>query len=215
MISGLFNKFLLFSLSLHAIVFCVVGFSTSKVDKTTTFPVLINYIETKDQNVIDSRNSKPSVAKPLIKKPEDVQDKVAAEKKENTVPFKSDRPERLEAKNRSAVQSHIAKPEKGEIEATRVVATELAYPDYKINPKPEYPLIAQRRGIEGDVYLKVYVLDNGKVGELKLEKPSGSSLLDSSAVDAVRDWVFVPGKRNGEPVPGWVTVPVKYRLTKL
>ena len=59
------------------------------------------------------------------------------------------------------------------------------------------------------------MLDNGKVGELKVDKTSGYSFFDKSAVKAVKNWVFIPGKQNGEAVPSWVTVPIKFQLSKL
>ncbi|MGH7886047.1 MAG: energy transducer TonB, partial [Thermodesulfobacteriota bacterium] len=87
-----------------------------------------------------------------------------------------------------------------------------AYPNYKINPKPNYPMIARRRGYEGNVLIKVWVLKSGKVGEMKLEKPSGYSMLDESALDAVKDWLFIPGKKNGVSVSSWVTIPITFKI---
>jgi protein TonB len=90
---------------------------------------------------------------------------------------------------------------------------ELAYPDYKINPKPNYPMIARRKGYEGVVLLKVWVLENGKVGKIELQKSSSHEMLDKSAMKAVENWIFIPGKKGGEPIPSWVTVPIKFQLS--
>lgn len=90
--------------------------------------------------------------------------------------------------------------------------TKSAYPDYKINPKPEYPTSARRRGYEGEVKLRVLVLEDGRVGKIEVEKPSGHQALDNSALKAVRDWIFIPGRENGREVSSWVTVPVSFRL---
>jgi len=87
-----------------------------------------------------------------------------------------------------------------------------AYPDYGVNPKPVYPTAARRRGYEGDVKLRVLVLENGKVGKIEIEKPSGYEVLDESALNAVNGWVFIPGKENGKEVTSWVTVPISFRL---
>ena len=92
-------------------------------------------------------------------------------------------------------------------------AFEVASPNYRINPKPRYPLIARKRGHEGEVLLSVWVLEDGSVGELKLEKPSGYSALDESALNAVRKWLFFPGRKNGIPIRSWVTIPIKFQLT--
>lgn len=87
-----------------------------------------------------------------------------------------------------------------------------AFPDYKVNPKPRYPMLARRKGYEGTILLRVFVLESGGVGKVELEKSSGYEILDESALKAVKEWVFIPGKRDGEPVPSWVTVPIKFQL---
>jgi TonB family protein len=88
------------------------------------------------------------------------------------------------------------------------------YPDYKINPKPRYPMIARRSGYQGVVLLRVWVMENGKVGKIELERSSGYEMLDQSAIDAVKGWVFIPGKKNGVPISSWVMVPIKFQLSK-
>ncbi len=74
-------------------------------------------------------------------------------------------------------------------------------------------MIARRRGYEGTVQLRVYVLENGKTGRVEIEKSSNYKILDRSALDAVGKWRFIPGRKNGVPVASWVTVPIKFRLT--
>ena len=91
--------------------------------------------------------------------------------------------------------------------------TQNAYPDYKSNPKHRYQMIARRKGYEGTVRLRVYVLESGNAGDVELEKSSNYEILDRSAIEAINRWIFIPGKRNGVPVASWVTVPVKFRLT--
>lgn len=92
--------------------------------------------------------------------------------------------------------------------------TELAYPDYRLNPKPKYPRTARKRGYEGEVKLKVYVLENGRVGKIEIIRPSGYEILDDSAIEAVKNWTFVPGKENGKEISSWVTVPITFQLKK-
>lgn len=87
-----------------------------------------------------------------------------------------------------------------------------ARPNYGINPKPPYPKSARRRGQEGTVLLRVLVLEDGKVGEIEIAGPSGYTVLDESALKAVKDWVFIPGKRAGKDTSSWVEVPIKFQL---
>jgi len=91
--------------------------------------------------------------------------------------------------------------------------TEIGYPDYGVNPKPDYPRIAKRHGYEGLVVLNVFVMESGNVGKIEIRKSSGYDVLDSSALDAVRKWTFIPGKENGRPVSSWVVVPIRFDLT--
>ena len=75
-----------------------------------------------------------------------------------------------------------------------------------------YPFLARRRGLKGEVILKVLVSKTGKALRVTLEKSSSFSILDKAALRAVREWIFNPGKVNGTPVDMWVRVPVVYRL---
>ena len=90
---------------------------------------------------------------------------------------------------------------------------EIGYPDYGVNPKPNYPKIAKRHGYEGLVVLNVFVLESGNVGKIEIRKSSGYGVLDNSALDAVRKWVFIPGKKNGRAMSSWVVVPIRFDLT--
>ncbi len=82
------------------------------------------------------------------------------------------------------------------------------------NPKPIYPKIAIRRGIEGDVSLRVMLTASGVVSSVTVEKPSGSSLLDAAAVSAVKQWQFNPAMHQGEPAASVTTVPIEFKLVQ-
>ncbi|MEX1000158.1 MAG: energy transducer TonB [Thermodesulfobacteriota bacterium] len=114
----------------------------------------------------------------------------------------------------SAALSKSGKPNAGQNKASEIAGTntELAYPDYRINPKPKYPRTARKRGYEGEVKLKVLVLESGKVGKIEVISPSGYEVLDDSALEAVKNWLFVPGKENGREISSWVTVPITFQL---
>jgi protein TonB len=91
--------------------------------------------------------------------------------------------------------------------------TEIGYPNYGVNPKPDYPKIAKRHGYEGLVVLNVFVMESGNVGKIEIRKSSGYEVLDNSALDAVREWIFIPGKKNGRAISSWVLVPIRFDLT--
>jgi protein TonB len=80
--------------------------------------------------------------------------------------------------------------------------------------QPEYPPASRRAGEAGTVTLAAYVLETGRVGEVKIVKSSGFDKLDDAALKEVqRNWRFVPGKEDGKPVPMWHTFQVTFRLT--
>jgi protein TonB len=83
---------------------------------------------------------------------------------------------------------------------------------YLRNPAPSYPVAARRAGEQGTVTLKVLVGMDGLPQRVEVEKTSGSSRLDSAALDAVRRWRFVPARRGSSAIESWVLVPVVFRL---
>jgi TonB family protein len=87
-----------------------------------------------------------------------------------------------------------------------------ARPRYAENPKPIYPLEAREKGYEGEVVLKVEVLINGRVGQIEIKKSSGYELLDHSALTTVKQWRFIPAKKDDVAIPLWVNIPVKFQL---
>ncbi|TAM48064.1 MAG: energy transducer TonB [Gammaproteobacteria bacterium] len=80
------------------------------------------------------------------------------------------------------------------------------------NPKPPYPLAARRRGYEGRVLLSVLVRADGACGDVTLKQSSGHTLLDSSALDTVKRWRFLPARRGATSVESRVDVPITFRL---
>ena len=83
---------------------------------------------------------------------------------------------------------------------------------YLKNPAPEYPSLAQRRGWEGTVLLRVQVLPSGKPGEIQIQKSSGRQQLDDAALNAVKRWSFVPAKQGDVAQVGWVSVPIDFKI---
>jgi TonB family protein len=76
---------------------------------------------------------------------------------------------------------------------------------------PLYSDEARNLGVEGKVVLEVIVGVDGKARELQVIQSLGSGL-DQNALVAVRDWHFVPGRRNGRPVESPVRIDVEFSL---
>ncbi len=86
---------------------------------------------------------------------------------------------------------------------------------YLRNPKPAYPKMARRRGLEGVVILSVSVSSQGRVRALTLKKSSGHKLLDQAAHKAVKRWRFTPATRGGINVGAKVDVPIRFSLNHI
>ena len=85
-------------------------------------------------------------------------------------------------------------------------------PIYDRTPQPTYPTASRARGEQGEVLLKVEVLANGNVGQTEIEKSSGYSLLDETALRTVKRWRFKPALKDRETVICWVNIPIRFTL---
>jgi len=77
--------------------------------------------------------------------------------------------------------------------------------------KPSYPEIARLAGIEGTVYLKVLVDENGNVEKAKVEQ-GAKEILDNSALQAAQKAKFSPAMLDNKPVKVWVVLPIAFKL---
>lgn len=82
------------------------------------------------------------------------------------------------------------------------------------NPSINYPVMANIRGVEGRVTVRVEVLTSGRPGKMWLKQSSGSGILDQDAQAQLKHWRFVPARKNGQPVTAWIDIPVLYRLSQ-
>jgi len=83
---------------------------------------------------------------------------------------------------------------------------------YLRNPPPNYPAVAQQRGWQGTVLLKVHVLASGRPDQVGLVSSSGHDSLDDAAIEAVTNWRFAPARRGDQAIDGWVQVPIAFKL---
>ena len=78
--------------------------------------------------------------------------------------------------------------------------------------EPKYPDIALRAGLEGNVFVKVWVDKEGKVRKVVTLK-SDAEIFNQAAEDAAKQWVFTPAVMQKGPVSVWVSIPFRFRLT--
>jgi len=78
-------------------------------------------------------------------------------------------------------------------------------------PVPVYPEKAKMQAIEGKVFLKLLIDENGNVAKAKIDKGI-NPLLDKSALEAVKSAKFSPALINDKPVRVWVVLPVAFKM---
>ncbi|GEM_PF-694124 len=78
--------------------------------------------------------------------------------------------------------------------------------------EPGYPETARRNKVEGRVMLDVQINSNGRVGSVRVFSSSGSRVLDSTAISAVKRWSFSPARKGGKPVSSQVRVPFRFSI---
>lgn len=83
---------------------------------------------------------------------------------------------------------------------------------YLNNPAPTYPPMARRFGEQGRVLLKVLVSETGNAEKVQIENSSGYNKLDQAAIEAVKQWTFIPAKRSNQAISAYVLVPIKFSL---
>ncbi len=81
------------------------------------------------------------------------------------------------------------------------------------SPYPVYPEIARRAGVEGTVWVKIWVDKEGKPKKAQVLK-SDAQLFEQPAIEAAMKWKFTPAIMNNGPVAVWVSIPFKFKLTQ-
>ncbi len=77
--------------------------------------------------------------------------------------------------------------------------------------EPEYSEEARKAKHQGTVVLYIEVTPDGKASNMKVVKSLGLGL-DEKAMEAVKQWKFQPGKKDGKPVTVAATIEVNFRL---
>lgn len=185
--------FLLGALALHSLVF--VGNILKNLNLNVSSPPPLS---------IEIVAPKGGLSDPEVKKnPAEVK---KAPPKEDSTPNKGDKVNSLKKEAESIPEKQAAD------DKSAATVDSNKYADYLKNPKPSYPSGPYRAGIEGVVWLRVQVLEDGNVGAVELLKTSGNDELDESALTTVRKWRFTPAVQSGKSAVQWVRIPISFKL---
>lgn len=78
-------------------------------------------------------------------------------------------------------------------------------------PDPEFSEEARKAKYEGTVVLWLVVGPDGRTHDIRIHRSLGMGL-DERAIEAIRQWRFEPGRKDGIPVAVMINVEVNFRL---
>ncbi|MCG8481467.1 MAG: TonB family protein [Spirochaetales bacterium] len=81
----------------------------------------------------------------------------------------------------------------------------------EVRSQVRYPPLAQRQGIEGVVYLELYIDDEGRIRRVEVLRDPGYGL-GEAAIQAFEGLSATPAYANGEPVAVRFRYPVRFSL---
>ena len=91
------------------------------------------------------------------------------------------------------------------------IGGEIKAPSVLHKVEPEYSEEARTARLQGTVIVQVVIGTNGVAGDSRIVKGLGLGL-DEQAIEAISQWQFKPGVRDGQPVPVAATIEVNWRL---
>ena len=79
--------------------------------------------------------------------------------------------------------------------------------------EPVYPELAIKAGLEGKVWVKIWVDREGRAHKAEVLK-STAEIFNDAALAAAMQFVFVPAYMNEGPVPVWVSIPFAFKFKR-
>ena len=87
--------------------------------------------------------------------------------------------------------------------------------DSRVFTPPRYPADALETKTSGKVVLRVLVGADGSVKDVLVDESVPAGMFDAASIEAARKWRFNPAIKDGQPVDGWVRVPVEFEWEPL
>jgi protein TonB len=81
------------------------------------------------------------------------------------------------------------------------------------NPPPRYPQNLKQKGISGKVVIEATVDTTGKVSNAKILESSDPAFSEA-VLKAIRQWMFNPATKDGQPISSKIQVPFSFKTMK-
>jgi TonB family protein len=121
--------------------------------------------------------------------------------------------EAMEASASEIRKTHVAQlsPKRQANDQASKAGSGVAAPTLLHKLEPSYSVEARAAKVQGTVVLSVVIGTDGAASDVQLRKGVGYGL-DEQALNAITQWTFKPGMRDGMAVPVQATIEVNFRL---
>jgi TonB family protein len=85
-------------------------------------------------------------------------------------------------------------------------------PVVRTQKAPVYPAALRKAGVKGEVIVSWVLDEQGNVGGVKIFSSTDHGF-DQAAMEAVQQWTFSPGKKDGKPVNVRMSVPIVFSFS--
>jgi TonB family protein len=93
------------------------------------------------------------------------------------------------------------------------MGTSVTAPKLIKQTKPRYTADAKRAKIQGVVHVEAVVKTDGTIGDTRVTRSLDKEFgLDDRAVEAVKEWRFTPGQKDGVAVPVLVEIELSFTV---
>lgn len=79
-------------------------------------------------------------------------------------------------------------------------------------PKPNYPLRARRRGLEGIVLIRLDIDATGTLSSFEFVSPRSNPLLEEAVITSLENLLFIPATNQGQPVRSVLSLKFRFEL---
>lgn len=86
-------------------------------------------------------------------------------------------------------------------------------PQPAVRVPPAYPYKARQLGIIGSVRVKMLVLADGSVEQVRVLDAQPQGVFEDSVLKTLPSWRYTPGRIKGKPVTAWIETTIRFDLT--
>ncbi len=86
-------------------------------------------------------------------------------------------------------------------------------PQPAVRVPPAYPYKAKQLGVIGAVKVKMLVLADGSVDQVRVLDAQPAGMFEDSVLKTLPSWRYTPGRVKGKPVTSWVVTTIRFDLT--